>query len=659
MHPLCWLVILATICTTVALRSPQSSAWNGYTPPDLKATGPWTPYYIPLGSQSYGSSSPAVLYTGHWSEAFSSAYVAHAIRRSSSAGATATFTFTGTGIEVFGCMSNRHGVAQIVLDGINVVAVDAWFHGSATLKQQRLFARANLHYGNHTIKVINTGRKHAKSRGTMVDVDAFIVSSLKTDMGKKSSKRNRHGRSGQWTLTQDGITGVHAMQLAVISNTHAIIIDKVEHNPLTIDGHPAWAALFDLRSHTVSPISLQSNSFCAGGSFLGNGTLVNVGGNPVVEDHTSAADFGDVDGLQAIRVLEPCEGDSVQDCHVVEHHTRLRMASPRWYATVIRIDDGSALIVGGSTKGGWTNNATTNNPTIEFFPPKALHGSNGLPVDLPFLRDTLNSNLFPIVFALPDGRIFVAANQDAMIYDYKRNIEHRLPKIPNAVRVTYPMAGTGILLPLDHENEYQPEILLCGGSTVDDKTPSWEISSQDPASSQCSRMVLTDAGTGRGWEVDRMPDARVMPDAVLLPTGKVVILNGAGTGISGYGNVKHQIGTSNADCPVLAQVLYDPTALAGRRFQTKDMPSSPIPRLYHSVATLVPSGEIMIAGSNPNLDRSEVRYGTEYRVEWLQPPYMHVKRPRILSAPSKIAYRQAFHISVLWAHSMKGRWKGT
>lgn len=37
----------------------------------------------------------------------------------------------------------------------------------------------------------------------------------------------------------------------------------------------------------------------------------------------------------------------------------------------------------------------------------------------------------------------------------------------------------------------------------------------------------------------------------------------------------------------------------------------------------------MIAGSNPNLDRSNVVYGTEYRVEWLRPAYMQdgVKRP--------------------------------
>ncbi|OBZ69282.1 Galactose oxidase [Grifola frondosa] len=391
---------------------------------------------------------------------------------------------------------------------------------------------------------------------------------------------------------------------------------------------------------------MRSNSFCAGGTFLGNGTLINVGGNPVVEDHTAAADFGDLDGLQAIRMLEPCDSEDVDDCDMYEDHARIRMASPRWYSTVLRISDGSAMIIGGSTKGGWINNATTNNPTVEYFPPKNIDDSNGLPVHLPFLVDTLNSNLFPIAFSLPDGTVFIAANSDAMIYNWRTNTERRLPGIPNGVRVTYPMTGTGLLLPLSPSNKYTPEILLCGGSTIDDTKPGYEISSQDPASAQCSRLVLDDNGIAAGWQVEQMPQARTMPDAVLLPTGEVLIVNGAGTGISGYGNVLNQVGESNADNPVLTPVLYNPSAPSGQRFSSDGMPTSDIPRLYHSVATLTPSGKVMIAGSNPNLDRSELKYGTEYRVEWLSPPYMSKARPQISEEVPPIGWSEQVTISV-------------
>ncbi|EJF64818.1 hypothetical protein DICSQDRAFT_133529 [Dichomitus squalens LYAD-421 SS1] len=78
------------------------------------------------------------------------------------------------------------------------------------------------------------------------------------------------------------------MQLTIISQTHALL---------------------------TRPFSLQSNSFCAGDTSHSNGTPMNVGDNPVVEDHTAAADFGDVDGLQAIRIFEPCQSDNVGEVY--------------------------------------------------------------------------------------------------------------------------------------------------------------------------------------------------------------------------------------------------------------------------------------------------------------------------------------------------------
>jgi len=667
------------ICLLVSLSAcnvTNNMAWNGHTTPGSMTPSTFTPYYVPPGAKSYDSSSPLIHYSGKWTDSFSAAYVQKGLRWTSHTNASVSFTFTGTGIEWFGNSGKSHGISDVYVDGRLVQSVDAW--SAVRNKQQRTFWKFNLPYGKHTLKIINTGRRHRSNRNGILDLDAFVVTKGVTPQAAgpsqpaaqpssespSSPQPDPHSQSlstsasdptvGQhaWTLVQKGTTGVHAMQLAIISPTHAIIIDKVEHNPLTISGHPAWAALYDLNTHAVKPLAMQSNSFCAGGTFLGNGTLINVGGNPVIDGYTSSADFGDLDGLQAVRLFEPCDSDSMDGCEIYENHARIRLASPRWYNTVLRISDGSAMIIGGSKKGGWINNATVNNPTIEYFPPKSVHGSNGLPIDLQFLVDTLASNLFPIAFSLPDGTVFMAANRDAIIYNWQTNTERKLPQIPNGVRVTYPMTGTGLLLPLSPENNYMPEVLLCGGSIVDDTKPGYEISSQDPASAQCSRMVLNDDGIAAGWQIEQMPQARTMPDAVLLPTGQVLIVNGAGSGISGYGNVVNQVGTSNADNPVLTPVLYNPYApynpheLSGR-FSGESLPSSQIPRLYHSVATLTPNGDIMVAGSNPNLDRSEVKYGTEYRVEWFGPPYMTMERPTLTGDALKmIGFGESVQISV-------------
>ncbi|KAJ7775159.1 copper radical oxidase [Mycena metata] len=641
--------VLAALCLNV---SAGELAWNGHTTPGSTA---FRPYYVPSGSKSYDSASPLVRYSGRWTEIHSPAYTGGSLRQTLQVQASVSFTFFGTGIEWFGNRDMYQGISDVYIDRDPVRKVDVWYDGKR-LTQQRLFWRYDLRCQKHTLKIVNTGARPGSTHDYATNVDAFVVtgcrnSQRKDDVHAHSSLpplllSTEVESANKWTLEQKGSTGVHAMQLTIISSTHALVVDKVEHNPLTIDGHPAWAALYDIENHGVMPLAMVSNSFCAGGTFLGNGTLINVGGNPVVEDNTSSADFGDVDGLQAVRLLDPCLSSSASGCKIYESPDRIRMASPRWYNTVLRISDGSAMIIGGSKKGGWMNNETVNNPTIEFFPPKSIHGSNGLPIDLPFLHDTLNSNLFPVGFLLPDGTVFIAANNDAMIYNWKTNTERRLPAIPNGVRVTYPMAGTALLLPLSPHNKYQPEILLCGGSTIDDTRPSYNISSKEPASAQCARMVLTDPGIAAGWEVEQMPEARLMPDAVLLPTGDILICNGAGTGISGYGNVVDQVGASNAADPVLTPVLYNPSAPLGARFSRTGMPTSDIPRMYHSVATLTPNGDIMIAGSNPNLDRSEVEYGTEYRVEWLRPPYMTKPRPQMMDVPEQLQFGETVEITI-------------
>ena len=164
------------------------------------------------------------------------------------------------------------------------------------------------------------------------------------------------------------------------------------------------------------------------------------------------------------------------------------------------------------------------------------------------------------------------------------------------------------------------------------------------------------------WQsTDSLPNGpQTMSDGILLPDGTVLIINGARTG-SGGGFM--------ADDPVYEPVIYNPSAPAGSRFQTI-LPATAIPRLYHSAAVLLPSGEVLVSGSNPAVgyspgggvpgglvislivvcrltiscrwpyfgnnghqcalvqqQRNTSFYPTEYRVEIFSPPY--------ISAPSR------------------------
>lgn len=144
----------------------------------------------------------------------------------------------------------------------------------------------------------------------------------------------------------------------------------------------------------------------------------------------------------------------------------------------------------------------------------------------------------------------MVANNQSIIYDIERNTETILPDLPNGVRVTNPFDGTATLLPLSPPN-FIPEVLVCGGTNSSDLTPPENLTSQDPASDQCSRIMLTPAGIKRGWQVERMLEPRIMPQTVLLPNGQVLITGGGRTGYAAIATVADPVGnSSNADHPV-------------------------------------------------------------------------------------------------------------
>ena len=56
---------------------------------------------------------------------------------------------------------------------------------------------------------------------------------------------------------------------------------------------------------------------------------------------------------------------------------------------------------------------------------------------------------------------------------------------------------------------------------------------------------------------------------------------------------------AGGDREVLRGVVYDPAAPAGERWSDAGIPASPIPRMYHSTATLTPFGDIMLGAYTP------------------------------------------------------------
>ena len=153
------------------------------------------------------------------------------------------------------------------------------------------------------------------------------------------------------------------------------------------------------------------------------------------------------------------------------------------------------------------------------------------------------SFLFPVTFLLPDNTLcvavqlwphthsFLAANKLAMKFDWQANKETYLPSLK--YRVNYPWSAGSAALALTPENSYTPEVVLFGGSNLDDQVDPSQLSSQTPAISTAARMRLDDTGIAAGWQYEQMPSARIMGGVVQLPDGKLLIVNGAQTGAAG------------------------------------------------------------------------------------------------------------------------------
>lgn len=377
----------------------------------------------------------------------------------------------------------------------------------------------------------------------------------------------------------------------------------------------AHSVMFNPGSNTVRPLFIFTDTWCSAGQFLSDGTLLQTG--------------GDFEGLNKIRRLTPCPATGT--CDWVED-TNVSLKDPRWYTTDQILPDGRIIIVGGREVS-----------TYEFFPRASGQGSFALP----FLQDTKNyegDNLYPFVHLLPDGNLYIFANRDSILLNYKTNkVVRTYPTIPGNPR-NYPSAGSSVLLPLDGPSNYQAvEVLVCGGAQLG---AFWNPEKQLACSNTCGRMVLT--STTPTWAMETMPIRRCMGDMIILPSRDVLIINGAQNGSQGW---------TYATNPALSPVVYRPAATTGAaRFVVQ--PATSIPRLYHSTANLLADGRVLIAGSNTHQFYTfSGTFPTELRVEAWSPYYLNkayaAKRPAIKLFPARITYGSVFNVTFTCRSSPK------
>jgi hypothetical protein len=258
----------------------------------------------------------------------------------------------------------------------------------------------------------------------------------------------------------------------------------------------------------------------------------------------------------------------------------------RWYPSVTQLADGRTFTIGG---------AITRPDIAEI--PEIMAAQGGPWTSMPGAQKDVGE--YPQVYQAPNGRLFVNgsdASGISWLLDVNTNLWTSLGVSPAS-------SGTSVMYRAG-------KIMMTGGGTAN----------ADPLV-PTTGVIDLNAPTPSWRQTASMAFARAQHNLVLLPDGKVLVVGGA-TEIS--------LETTSG---VLTSEIWDPATELWTQVEAMTRP-----RMYHSVALLLPDGRVLAAGGG--------RLGPdELNGQFYSPPYLFKgARPQVTSAPLNLAYGQSFSV---------------
>jgi hypothetical protein len=267
---------------------------------------------------------------------------------------------------------------------------------------------------------------------------------------------------------------------------------------------------------------------------------------------------------------------------------------------------------------------------------------------------------YPQLTALPDGRFIITSGemngdgdycQVPEIYDLSTNSWSQLANASFPFSYFYPHAligsGGNLLIPASMEYPVASQVLnlstltwspfgtatVDGGCTVQYapgkilKTgTSTDQNSVQPSAS--TAYVLDRNQPSNTWQqVAPMAYPRCYHNMTVLPNGNVLVTGG--------GTTTDPLDLADA---VLPAEVWSPST---QTFLTK----APLngPRLYHSIALLLPDGRVLVSGGGSDVGSNQPQ--DQLSAEFFSPPYLFQgSQPTITSAPSQLSYGQNFTV---------------
>jgi hypothetical protein len=339
------------------------------------------------------------------------------------------------------------------------------------------------------------------------------------------------------------------------------------------------------------------NLFCAGHTFLADGTLMVTGGH-----------IFDSQGIASTTVYDPIRN---------QWSAKALMNNGRWYPSAITLADGTVFVCGGTFAVGAPaapphNNNQANNISQIF--------ENGQWVDV---RDFTGLPAFPRLHLAPNGAIFMsgALAQSYFLegFDASRNVLGNWVGVSqrslnNADYATSVMYDVGKVI-----------FMGGGGATVGGVTPANVVETIDLNAANPAWAPATPMNFHR-----RQHNATILADGTVLVTG-----GNQAAGFDSLGNGQ----------TIRIPEIWDPQTGIWTEMATESQD-----RCYHSTAILLPDGTVFSGGGGEyDPDNNGVApnppINTHPDFQIFSPPYLfRGARPTFTNPPTSVVYGQRFDI---------------
>ncbi len=317
---------------------------------------------------------------------------------------------------------------------------------------------------------------------------------------------------------------------------------------------------FVAASHATSFVAGRVNSFCSAAAFMGDGRLLVSGGNTPRGSSlfTTATRATTTDPAQ--------------------------MADDRWYATMLTLPDGRAVILGGMDPyaEGMADNpdAAIQNGTVSMTPEIYTPGTGWRSLSGARSRDAFGPDFlrasYPRAWVAPNGEVFGISAEKMWYLDVYANADAGEVRVPGNFKVA-PSAGLPVNVGASNTAVmFAPgRILQLGGNGAFN-------GDNLPASNQATVIDINGADPVLS-ETAPMQFARRYPNAVVLPNGQVVVTGGSRRGNNGGSDA------------VYAAEIWNPATGSWTLG-----PDAARIRVYHSNTVLMPNGTVLsVGGGSP------------------------------------------------------------